>query len=462
MEDRSGSFAPQRDASKLVWWLRCLAAEVCLALRLPAMALDIFGGYDARPPDTRRFRLLKGRLFAANNDHRAAALEFLDWVRRDPGDVVANNHLISTLLELKLNEFADGVAKNLVKNNAFLGQELRGDLERAGVELTARERFKLFLMSGDWRSLKRGADALSSMTRRRRAQYVEAVKGQTGAYDLGAVADRSPKPSLLARLNEWGDIAYMNVVLIYNILLQRLQRKGGGRAGARYSTVARTIAMTLVHIYAFWFIGRLLPGGVTYLSFTFPGFAIYTAFMAASHQTRPADLDSRFMVGRKIRWISLWLASLMWEVYCVLAGVLIVIFYFYLINDRTMSESLSFIGFPYFATLVMLAYCVGATFGYLLDSIAKRLPFIKQMQMAIYPAIMFTSGTYVAFQDIPPHIQEYVIYNPLLPLTENARRAFSPHYDVHGLSLYYPLGFALAGLAFLAMSRHSDKKSATA
>lgn len=460
MQDQSGVFASGRIRPAIGWWIRFAAAWVCSVLTFRKTALALFGGATTRPPDIAGFRVFKGKLLAANGDHRAAALELLDCVRKNPGDVAANNELISALLELKLNEFADGIARNLVKTNAFLNADQRADLERSGVELTARQRLKLFLLATSWQPIRQGANTLSRMGRRRREKFVALVKGEAGTtLDATPIPARRRKTpaTMLGRFNEWLDVIYVNIILVQNIILQRTKRNSLLKISP-YITAMRSFVIIIGHVYLFWFMQKQLPGGVSYLSFAFPGFAVWIAFSSGLHQSTQPDIKTPMMLGRKIRWISLWAAALVWDVYCILAAVFIILFYFYVIGDRDISGHLPVSGFPHFVTLLMLAYCLGTAFGYAIEKISEFAPFMKLTTHFLLPILMITSGMYEAFNHLPWQIQQYVVFNPVAPITENARRAFAPHYDVYGLTLYYPLAIALAGIALLLITYHGKLK----
>ena len=107
------------------------------------------------------------------------------------------------------------------------------------------------------------------------------------------------------------------------------------------------------------------------------------------------------------------------------------------------------------AVLVMLGASFGLLFAVATDEFPKARVFIRMLfGMPLYLA----SGVIFSVHRLPPDVQVWLQWNPVLHLIELSRASFFPSYRaMQGVSLHYPAGLAVA-LAFFGMALYRVRR----
>ncbi len=104
----------------------------------------------------------------------------------------------------------------------------------------------------------------------------------------------------------------------------------------------------------------------------------------------------------------------------------------------------------YLLLLLLAANIFGFGYGLTVASLALIFPKLQSINRIINRVLYFTSGIFFAVPEVPPGIREYLLYNPLLNMTEWARSFYFMQYETAYGSLTYfaefTVGFLVVGL----------------
>lgn len=108
-----------------------------------------------------------------------------------------------------------------------------------------------------------------------------------------------------------------------------------------------------------------------------------------------------------------------------------------------------------------LMFAAGLGAGLILCSVSPFFPSIKQLSGQILGRpLFFTSGIFFTVGDLPASARDYLLYNPLLHVTELSRSAFFKSFESSYIDLEYALMFCLWLLAFGLMMHQALHKRA--
>lgn len=93
---------------------------------------------------------------------------------------------------------------------------------------------------------------------------------------------------------------------------------------------------------------------------------------------------------------------------------------------------------PFFLLLLLIAANVfGFGFGLVIASLSLIVPKLQSLNRILNRILYFTSGIFFAVPEVPPAIREYLLYNPLLSMTEWSRSFYFLQYQTVYGNLYY-------------------------
>jgi len=98
----------------------------------------------------------------------------------------------------------------------------------------------------------------------------------------------------------------------------------------------------------------------------------------------------------------------------------------------------------YLILLLMLANVLGLGWGLMLAGVSVYLPVVKGVNMIISRFLYFASGIFFVVPELPPGIREYLLWNPLLHITELARSYYFVQYTTAYGHLDYVLVWTIA------------------
>lgn len=113
---------------------------------------------------------------------------------------------------------------------------------------------------------------------------------------------------------------------------------------------------------------------------------------------------------------------------------------------------------PLYLLLLLIAVNIfGFGYGLTLASLALIFPKLQSVNRILNRVLYFTSGIFFAVPELPPGIRDYLLYNPLLNMTEWSRTFYFMQYQTAYGSLTYFLeftvGFLVAGLVLERLFR---------
>ncbi|HSC87640.1 MAG TPA: ABC transporter permease [Polyangiaceae bacterium] len=100
---------------------------------------------------------------------------------------------------------------------------------------------------------------------------------------------------------------------------------------------------------------------------------------------------------------------------------------------------------------LILAGALGGALGSVFASLSVYSSSLDKFVSAVMRPMMFVSGTFFTFEDVPPQVAEWFVWNPVLHIVETVRDAWFPNYTSTRVNLWYP-SLWIVGLTFLAIT----------
>ncbi len=104
----------------------------------------------------------------------------------------------------------------------------------------------------------------------------------------------------------------------------------------------------------------------------------------------------------------------------------------------------------YLILLLIVCNIFGFGYGLTVASLALIVPYLQGFNKIMNRILYFTSGIFFAVPELPPGLRHWLLYNPLLHMTEWSRSFYFAQYDTAYGSLEYAakfiVGFLVAGL----------------
>lgn len=108
-----------------------------------------------------------------------------------------------------------------------------------------------------------------------------------------------------------------------------------------------------------------------------------------------------------------------------------------------------------FGTLVLLAFGLSTV----LASLSRYLPSLEKALGVVMRALFFTSGIFFVVGFFPLWVQDILLFNPVLHVTETIRGGFFAQYTPTRATLAYPLSWAMPLIVVgLLLERHTRRK----
>lgn len=89
-------------------------------------------------------------------------------------------------------------------------------------------------------------------------------------------------------------------------------------------------------------------------------------------------------------------------------------------------------------TGLLLSGALGGSLGAVLCSLSAYSSSVERFSNALLRPVMFLSGTFFAFEDVPPQVAAYLVYNPVLHVVELVRDGWYPTYTTTRVNMWYP------------------------
>jgi ABC-type polysaccharide/polyol phosphate export permease len=242
-------------------------------------------------------------------------------------------------------------------------------------------------------------------------------------------------PSLRARVWRGLDMAIAFVLLERTLIIRHVKLSGRGSVAASFSTAVKTILILNVHIWGWYALDRQLPGSTSYIVYNAGGFLQWFFFGSIVRSMRP--YNSNFDRNLNVKWIQIIIAHIVWESVMVLLGVVIVIWFYMIVQIRCLGEPIG----HYNILLLLLTSMITATLafgcGLVMRTAEERWPIAGVIWESLRWVIFVTSGLYTPYSSMPWYVAEYAWFSPLLSLLEFSRKGFDDGYPVQDLSLLY-------------------------
>ena len=239
------------------------------------------------------------------------------------------------------------------------------------------------------------------------------------------------------------------------VLREALTRIATGRAGWVWLLLEPVAHVALMLVIFTAMRGRVHTG-VDFALFLAIGVIGYTFFTVSAQRPAAAINANRGLLSyRQVKPVDPVLARAMLEgliqvfvTMVLLCGAAVVGF------DVLPHDPLTFI------EAYALLWLLGTGFGLALSVGSTIVPEIGKVMGFVFMPLYFASGVLFSPAALPPSVQSWLLYNPLIHGVELARSAFFPGYHlVQGVSMGYLAGFALGFVLFgLALHRRFAAK----
>jgi ABC-type polysaccharide/polyol phosphate export permease len=287
-----------------------------------------------------------------------------------------------------------------------------------------------------------GAESFVSAARAR--AYLPETTASTGSVVSPASAYPA-RPRFNAIIFKTLDSFVNTVEIIRSTLVLILKRNYAVKKAGLFSTTTRSFLLILAHVYMWDFLGRSFPAGIAnywWVAGGFLGWLLVTIGFTRSHSK---EYMAQWYYRNRIPFGAILIQDMLFEICSMALGALFAFVVLYMLNQRQLFGSPVDVDFPAIFGLLVIAYLSGISMGAILDVIGDTLEIDQSLtHFAMWP-MFITSGVYESFQQAPSLAKNIMVLNPVLPVIENLRRAFDPQYSVEGLTLLYPIAFALVG-----------------
>lgn len=254
------------------------------------------------------------------------------------------------------------------------------------------------------------------------------------------VANKGPLPFALS------DHLFVIRALILRDL--RLRNQHRGRLGF-LNDLIQPLVVIVLHYYVFIFINRFMPARIPVELYVLGGFTTWFTFRDTSAKNILAIENERgFILIPRIQLAHVLAATAVWE-----TALSIAILYVGLFSSMVLLGSDPLPNVPLSIAAFCIAALLGTGFKLVFDSLGERWPVIKGTKGAVTFLLFLTSGIYFGSTGSPSNqdiLNRVVSFNPLFDLLEPQRHALWPGYPVAGISMLYPLTWAL-GLMFVGL-----------
>ncbi len=99
------------------------------------------------------------------------------------------------------------------------------------------------------------------------------------------------------------------------------------------------------------------------------------------------------------------------------------------------------------AACYVITWLIGCGMGLILGVAAAHFRETDKILMVVQRPLIFVSAVLFPISAVPPGVQKYLLYNPVVHTIELSRNALFPHYHAEGVTLFYPFVFAIIVLS---------------
>jgi capsular polysaccharide transport system permease protein len=254
--------------------------------------------------------------------------------------------------------------------------------------------------------------------------------------------------------NPWIRALIVQGRVIYALIL-RETRTMYGRSMLGYLWVVLTMVFQILLFWGLRAAFRSMdPYGISLPMFLLCGFSTLHIFMEAMTKCKDAvNGNLGLLYFPQVEPIDLYLSRV------ILLGATKVLAFFIL------AVIIDMLGYPvyvntlqYILTAWTIAALMGMGFGIVLGSLSRYIASVDNIMPLVQRIIFFTSGVFYSFDNLPPHAQNVMQYNPVFQCVELTRSSFSPVYFASFASYSYLVSltmiFIVIGLISDRMTRH--------
>jgi capsular polysaccharide transport system permease protein len=276
----------------------------------------------------------------------------------------------------------------------------------------------------------------------------------------GALMGFAPPPAgadLLPRLfNPIDQIFILRALILRQIrITYRKSRFGFVLAFAQPGAIM-VLHITLITFYC-ELTEQALPAGIPCDIFMIVGFTIWFIFSHAAHGPKhsigegPGAMFMPLVTRMQFR-----LAATLWEFVAMSSLCL-----FGLLLSQMIHGDEAVPNIPLAFVFFVLAAILGFGTRLVLDALSERWQVVRSFEKLLFRCLFITSAIFYSAINIHKALGDWIMYNPMIHIVEEARGAFYPGYPVFDVSLIYPtiwaFGMTLVGLVLNVYSKRWKK-----
>ena len=113
------------------------------------------------------------------------------------------------------------------------------------------------------------------------------------------------------------------------------------------------------------------------------------------------------------------------------------------------------------AACFILTWLTGCGLGLIFGVSAAYFKEAEKIVMVLQRPLLFISAVLFPLAAMPSHIQQYLLYNPIVHTIELSRKALFPYYHTDGVNLYYPFIVSVVTMAIGITLFHINRQFLT-
>ncbi len=113
------------------------------------------------------------------------------------------------------------------------------------------------------------------------------------------------------------------------------------------------------------------------------------------------------------------------------------------------------------AACYLLTWLTGCGLGLTFGVAAAHFKESEKIAMVLQRPLLFISAVLFPLAAMPPNLQQYLLYNPLVHTIELSRKSLFPYYHSDGVNLFYPFIFSIVILSIGMTLFHMNRQFLT-
>ncbi|WP_136444149.1 ABC transporter permease [Pacificoceanicola onchidii] len=236
------------------------------------------------------------------------------------------------------------------------------------------------------------------------------------------------------------------------LILREMATRYGNSPGGYLWAILEPIGVIVVMALAFSLLIRNPPLGNNFILFYATGFMPFLLYLNVSNMTTNAIIFSRPLLQYPaVTWVDAIVARLLLNALTGMLVTLIVLF-----TILTATEARVLLDLSPVLVAMGLAILIGAGVGTVNCVLFGLFPVWGQIWGILNRPLVIASGVIFLYENLPPSVQGFLWYNPLMHITGWMRTGFYQTYKADYVMLAYPALFGLITLFFgvLLLGRH--------